>query len=339
MLKKLGLAAIALIGFSTFQVNAQEMSADKQEEELYKEGTFNFGAKMGPTFSYFRDNMVIIDTENDDQPKTKKGLSIGGYAQYNLKTWVSLRGELWFLQTGAPNLYNAYVGRDLMVSTGRGYAYVNRNYFGNDIYTYSMIDGKQTVGANGIADAVEWYRVIHNNQRDGINRGLDVSNRIGGEVYNERTTSHITMNHVDIPLMVVLRPPVPFKTLKRIYPSLYAGYAIAINLDVRDERLQVFDLQGYNGVTQQGFTRTTRRDVTSDFRRTDQAVVMGFGFTYPLKDKKWRLVFDARYRMGMSHINKNTRLSSTEYQAGGTGRRYYNELTTNTGMLTFGIEF
>ncbi|GAB4334169.1 MAG: hypothetical protein OHK0038_10950 [Flammeovirgaceae bacterium] len=337
-LKKLGLVALTLIGLSTFQANAQEMSADKESDELYKKGTFNFGAKMGPTFSYFRDNMVIIDTENDDKAKTKKGLSIGGYFQYNLQTWVSLRGELWFMQTGAANLYNAYVGKDLLVSTGRAGAYVNSSYSGIDIYNYAS-DGTQNVGRNGISDAVELYRSLHNNTRDGVNRDVDTPNKIGGEANNERTTSHITLNQVDIPLMVVIRPPMPTKFLKNLYPSFYAGYALAITLDARDERLQVFDLQGYNGYSELGFTQSTRRDITSDFRRTDQAAVFGFGFTYPLKDKKWRLVFDARYRLGMSHVNKNTRLSSSEYQFGGTGRRYYNDLTTNTGILSFGIEF
>jgi hypothetical protein len=340
-LKKLGLVALALIGFSTFQANAQEMSADKEGDELYKKGTFNFGAKMGPTFSYFSDNMVIIDTENDDKAKTKKGLAIGGYAQYNLQTWVSLRGELWFQQTGAPNLYNAYVGRDLLISTGRAGAYVNSSYWTNssgDIYNFAS-DGTQNVGPNGISDGVELYRSLYNNTRDGINRNVDTPNKTGGEANGERTTSHITLNQIDIPLMVVIRPPMPTKFLKSLYPSFYAGYALAITLDARDERLQVFDLKGYNNYTEIGFTQSTRRDVTSDFRRTDQAAVMGFGFTYPLKDKKWRLVFDARYRLGLSHINKNTRLASSENQVGGTGRRYYNDLTTNTGMISFGIEF
>lgn len=101
-LKRLVLIGAALIGF---QATAQDMSGYTAPgpAACNTGGTFNWGFKMGPTFGYFSDNLVRIDN-GDPNGQTKKGLSIGGHFTYHINEWLSARGEVWFLQSGHPNI-------------------------------------------------------------------------------------------------------------------------------------------------------------------------------------------------------------------------------------------
>jgi hypothetical protein len=285
---RLGIAAVAVLVFGgQFSASAQEMSADNAAQGLYQENTFNFGAKGGLTLSYYGDNLVRLGND------VKKGLAGGGYVQYNMKTWLSFRGEVWFMQSGHANMANQYAA-----------SRVYNGYIESDL--------------------------------------LPTFPQANGVIVSSSTNSNITLNMIDVPLQVVVRPPV--LNFTRLYPSIYLGYSLGFILDARDERLETFYLAQSGSDLASISSRASRRDVTSDYQVVDQGVNMGFGFTYPT-NKSYNFVFDFRYRMGLSQIGRNSRLKTfdgdniTDPTVDGILAPRVTDLNTNTLFFSVGIEF
>lgn len=250
------------------------MSADGANTGLYEENTWNFGIKGGATFGFFGDNQTRLGQGS------KKGLAGGGYAQYNQKSWLSWRVELWYQQVGASNWANQFGVRQSQ---------------------------------------------------------LDINEANYGPTVSYSTSSNFTIHQAELPLQVVVRPPV----FKKFAPSIYAGYSIAYNFYATDERIETFVNQTELGLRTN--SDVTLRNVTNKFKEIEQAINMGIGFTYPITDKSFNLVFDLRYRLGLSQLADGSRFSdptpSENNATGNLTNTKITDLNTDTIMISVGIEF
>lgn len=244
------------------------MSADGANTGLYEANTWNFGVKGGATFGFFGDNQVRLGEGS------KKGLAGGGYAQYNQKSWLSWRVEVWYQQVGAANM-----------------------------------------------------------RRQFDNRFVETYTQLYGPTVQTGSLSNFTLHQVEVPFQVVVRPPV----FRKFAPSIYAGYSIAYNAYVTDERIETYrsdvsELVGTPGTFRE-VNRVTLNNVSEQFEELEHAINMGIGMTYPITDKDFNLVFDLRYRLGLSQLSQGVRMDSPE--DGGK----ITDLNTDTIMISVGIEF
>jgi hypothetical protein len=221
----------------------------------------SYGAKAGITSSGFTHYGEVFTF-------TKQGLTIGGFAEYELNKMFGVAAELNYLQQGAFHLAPGY------------------------IYPYSLIYIQS------------------------------------GSNYIYMTNSDVKLHTLDIPVLFTVRPDMD----GNIVPKFLAGLSFDFILKARSKNLFYQYLSNSYGTFYSTLPNRETDDVSSSFKTFNICFVGGLGLDFKTKQSTYTI--EARYNIGLNHINNLAALNN------GTNNtnRYYFSVNTLTISLAVSLQ-
>ncbi len=201
----------------------------------------------------------------------------------------------------------------------------SRNGFAlSGFFTYHLTSTLSVRGELG------WFQTGHANvlhRQNGPNDILAEIAELRGGSWNAYHT--YTLNYLNLDPVLVVNP---LNILERLNPHLVIGPSFAWNIGSIDRREIRTELDNNNNGGVNVINTVDYEMVNSEFNGFDFGINIGLGVPYAIESMPFDLVFDVRYRWGLSNINQGINTSFAADQPN-------TNLNTSTWTMSVGVQF